>query len=97
MLILHSIGPNVVGTFGAQVIIKMAELPNTPYYKIEEVLRYKIQYEIDSHYGDGQVVVPNLIGYIKQYIDDDRYIVIFTAEVRLDFLETYLTRRDIDG
>ena len=97
MLILHNIGPNVVGTFGAQVLIPMGELPSKLYDEIEEILRDKIQYEIDSHYGDGQIVVPNLRSYMKQYVDDGRYIITFTAEVHLGFIETYLTRRDIDG
>lgn len=94
MLILHNIGPNVVGTFGARVIIPMAEIPGKLYDEIEETLRNKIQYEIDSHYGDGQIVVPNLRSYIKQYVDDYLYAIIFTAEVRLGYIETFLNKEE---
>ena len=94
MIILHSIGPNVVGTFGARVIMPKGEISSELYDEIGGILRDKIQYEIDSNYGDGPIVVPNLRSYMERCDDDYRDTVVFTAKVHLGFLEAYSNKED---
>lgn len=93
VLTLYSSDPNVVGTYGAVVIVHdimtfSKAYEEGLYFEVEKTLRSKIQSEMDSQYEDSYIVVPCLISHIDRYIDSDLDRVIFTAKVKLVWFQS---------